>query len=177
MSAATHRLRSPAAKRRGRAAECRPAACRQICPRQSVMEWIRCLIGAGLLGLFPAAGSPMDRLDAPVITNLNLFPVSGAVGSRVVVRLHLYDRQGVGNVVPILYQIREGIEQIRVPIYDDGTHDDLIPGDNFFAGHMIVPRTASPGPHWFVVYVFDQDGNRSNLSLTEFTVTDFRKII
>lgn len=141
------------------------------------MEWIRVLIGAGLLGLLPAAGSPLDRLNAPVVTNLNMAPGSGPAGSRVVVRLHLYDRQGVGNVVPILHEIREGIEEIRIPIYDDGTHDDLLPSDDFFAGHMIVPLTASPGPHWFVVYIFDRDGNRSNLSLTEFTVTDFRKVI
>lgn len=134
-------------------------------------------MGAGMLWLFPAAGSPVDWLNAPVITNLNLVPRSGPAGGRVVVRLHLFDRQGMGNVIPVLYEVREGIEEIRVPIYDDGTHDDLLVGDNFFAGHMTVPLSASPGPHWFVAYLFDRDGNRSNLVLIEFTVTDFKRVI
>ncbi|MBI3611257.1 MAG: hypothetical protein HY204_11240 [Nitrospirae bacterium] len=140
------------------------------------MDWTRGLIGAGLLWLFPAVGGPVNLADAPVITNLNWVPGSGPAGSRVVVRVHLFDRQGAGNIIPILYQIREGLEEIRVPIYDDGTHGDAWPDDGFFAGPMTVPRTAAPGPHWFVVYVFDRDGHRSNLLLYEFTVTGFKEI-
>jgi hypothetical protein len=101
--------------------------------------------------------------DVPVITNLVLVPGSGPAGSQVVVRLHLFDRQGIGNILPLLYEVREGIEESRVPIYDNGRNGDLLANDNFFAGRMTIPLNLVAGPHWFVVFLFDREGHRSNL--------------
>jgi hypothetical protein len=115
--------------------------------------------------------------DIPVITNLVLVPGSGPAGSQVVVRLHLFDRQGIGNIIPILYEVREGIEGSRVAIYDDGSHGDLLPNDDFFAGRMTIPLHLVPGAHWFVVFLFDHEGHRSNLLIDEFTVTGSRETI
>lgn len=134
-------------------------------------------IGAGVLGLFPPLGSPVDMSDAPVITNLVLVPGSGPAGIQVVVRLHLFDRQGIGNIIPLLSEVREGVEGSRVPIYDDGRHGDLLPNDDFFAGRMTIPLNLVPGPRWFVVYLFDREGHRSNLLIDEFTVTGIRKTL
>jgi len=141
------------------------------------MTRTRSWICAGVLWLFPTLGSPVDMADVPVITNLVLVPGSGPAGSQVVVRLHLFDRQGIGNIIPLLYEVREGIEESRVPIYDDGRHGDLLPNDDFFAGRMTIPLNLVAGPHWFVVFLFDRDGHRSNLLIDEFTVTGIRKTI
>jgi hypothetical protein len=111
-----------------------------------------------------------ERLDSPVITQLRVEPRAAPPGGRMIIRLQIHDRQGRGDIDPVLYQIREGIERIRTPLYDDGTHGDAHPSDGFYSGEMQVPPTAAEGSHWFVVFVYDRAGHRSNLELYEFTV-------
>ncbi|HLB94855.1 MAG TPA: hypothetical protein VJK28_01620 [Nitrospiria bacterium] len=117
-----------------------------------------------------------DRADAPVITNLKFEPSAAPSGSRVVLRIQVFDRQGREDIVPILYLLREGVELIKTRLYDDGSQDDRIPHDGFYTGLMTVPLTASWGNHWFVVYIFDKAGHRSNLLLYEFLVSGDRQL-
>jgi hypothetical protein len=93
------------------------------------------------------------------------------------IRVHVFDRQGAEDVVPVLFLLREGWELISVRVYDDGTRGDRLAGDGFYLGETIVPRSAAPGDHWFVVYLYDREGNRSNMLLHEFYVTADQKTL
>ena len=94
----------------------------------------------------------------------------------MVLRIQVFDRQGREDIVPILYLLREGVELIKTRLYDDGSQDDRIPHDGFYTGLMTVPLAASWGNHWFVVYIFDKAGHRSNLLLYEFLVSGDRQL-
>ena len=131
----------------------------------------------GLLWLVPGPVSFQDRINTPVITNLKIEPSSALPGVIVMIRIQIFDRQGQEDIVPILYLLREGLELIRTPLYDDGTCGDSVPMDGFYTGRMTVPLTASVGSHWFVVYIYDKAGHRSNLLIYEFWVPESRKHI
>jgi hypothetical protein len=129
---------------------------------------------AGLL--FPAsAGAAGNKADAPVITNLKLDPSTAPRGSRILVHVEIFDRQGPGDVVPTLYFLREGWELLRVPVHDDGTRGDSVARDGFYTGEIRVPVSAAIGNHWFIVSVYDRSGHRSNLLIYEFWVSGGRQ--
>ncbi len=124
---------------------------------------------AGLLwfsGIEPA----QNRMDAPVITNLKIEPSSAPRGSRLLVHIKIFDRQGRDDILPVLYLLREGRETIKTPVYDDGMHKDALPNDGFYTGVMTIPLTAGIGNHWFVGYVYDKGGLRSNMLIYELWV-------
>ena len=129
-----------------------------------------------LMSLTPGLQPVQDRANAPVITNLKFEPSAAPQGSRVMLRIQVFDRQGREDIIPILYLLREGIEHLTTRLYDDGSHGDSIPRDGFYTGLMTIPLTASTGNHWFVVYIFDKGGHRSNLLLYEFGVSGDRQV-
>jgi hypothetical protein len=123
------------------------------------------------------ADSMQDRGNAPVITNLKFEPAAAPQGGRVTLRVQVFDRQGREDIIPILYLLREGIELIKTGLYDDGSHGDLIARDGFYTGTMTVPLTTFSGSHWFVVFLYDQGGHRSNLLIYEFWVLDLDTLV
>lgn len=132
-----------------------------------------------LAGSFLSAGAVAagPNRDSPVIANLKFEPDSAPKGGGLLVRIQVYDRQGPDDVDPVLHLLREGRELISIPLYDDATHGDRMPGDGFYSGPMSVPSTADSGVHWFLIYLYDKEGNRSNLLVNEFRVTDQRTIL
>jgi len=126
---------------------------------------------------FTRADSMQDRANAPVITNLKFDPSAAPQGGRVALRVQAFDRQGREDIIPILYLLREGIELIKTRLYDDGSHGDRIARDGFYTGVMTVPSMASFGSHWFVVFLYDQGGHRSNLLIYEFWVKDLETLV
>ena len=139
------------------------------------MRWLPVKVAIAGLLWFSGAEAGQDQINAPVITNLKFEPSSGPQGSHIVVRIQIFDRQGREDIVPVLSLLREGRELIEAPVYDDGTHGDRLPSDGFYTGLMMVPFTASPGNHWFVVFIYDKAGHRSNLLIYEFLVSEERK--
>ena len=139
------------------------------------------MLPLGLLSLYLALApgfltgwaEPVEnRMNAPVITNLKFEPSSAAHGTRFLIRIQVFDRQGSEDVVPVLFLLRGGWELVKTPLYDDGTHGDQISDDGFYAGFMTIPPTAAYGNHWFLVYLYDKANLRSNLLIHEIWVKE-----
>lgn len=113
-----------------------------------------------------------SKSDAPVISGLEVDPISGPVGSKFMLSLHIIDPQGLGDIIQILYQLREGVEAIEVPLNDKGVDGDRKAGDGIYSGQSIVPKTASKQMHRFQVFVRDKGGHKSNILEYQFTVVE-----
>lgn len=126
---------------------------------------------------FVASNSPANtEMEIPFISDLNVEPSSGPVGTEYRITLHITDPQGQNDLVQILHQMREGVEVITIPLNDDGVAGDLKKGDGIFSGSSIVPQTASKSTHRFEVFVRDKAGHRSNLLEYRFTVLEGRLV-
>lgn len=127
------------------------------------------------LMLSAAAAHAADRppgpdKDAPVISDLNVTPSAGPVGTRYTVAVRISDPRGPADIVPTLYQIRERMESIPLPINDRGRDGDAVAGDGVYTGAARVPPTAAAGTHTFSVFVRNTAGRHSNTLLYQFTV-------
>lgn len=103
----------------------------------------------------------------PVISDLNVSPAAGPVGSVYTISLRITSQ---GGVIPLLHQMREGREAISVPLRDDGLEGDAAKGDGVYIGHSGVPPTAAKQTHRFEVFVQDRAGRKSNMLEYRFTV-------
>lgn len=108
----------------------------------------------------------------PEISNLKIEPLSGGHGTVINMTIEIYDPQGINNIRKELFIIREGIERIIIKLYADGTHGDATANNSIFYGETRVPKTASLGAHNFNVFVFDEDGNKSNTLTYKFIVSE-----
>lgn len=110
--------------------------------------------------------------NAPVISGFSVRPSAGPAGTTYRITFRLSDPQGLDNIVPILYQLREGIEVIEVPINDKGLAGDLQEGDGIYTGKSVVPKTAAKQKHNFQVFVRDKEGHQSKSLEYSFTVQE-----
>lgn len=113
--------------------------------------------------------SPISIVESPspVISDLNISPAAGPAGSTYTVSLRIASQ---GGVVPLLHQVREGREEIDLPLRDDGLEGDEKKGDGIYVGHGGVPPRAAKQTHRFEVFVQDQAGRKSNVLEYQFTV-------
>lgn len=113
--------------------------------------------------------SPISILEPPrpVISDLDISPSAGPAGSIYTISLRIASQ---GGIVPLLHQVREGREQIDVPLRDDGLEGDVKKGDGIYIGHSGVPPRAAQQTHRFEVFVQDQAGRKSNVLEYRFTV-------
>jgi len=114
--------------------------------------------------------------SSPSISDLKVDPKVGSSGKRYRLTVKISDPQGAKDIVKTLFQLREGVEGIEVPIHDDGLDGDLSKGDGVYTGHSTVPRTAAKMTHLFKVYIEDISGHRSNVLEYQFTVVEKVKI-
>lgn len=113
--------------------------------------------------------SPVSIVEPPrpAISDLSVSPASGPAGSIYTISLRIASQ---GGVVPLLHQVREGREEIDVPLRDDGIEGDAKKGDGIYVGHSGVPPTAAKQTHRFEVFVQDHAGRKSNVLEYRFTV-------
>ena len=119
----------------------------------------------------PVSGANTEN-ETPVIADLKVAPSSGSAGTVYVLSVQMTDPQGLGDILKILYQMREGIELIELPLNDDGLEGDLKKGDGIFSGQSAVPKTAARQTHLFEVFVRDKSGHKSNILSYRFTVLE-----
>jgi hypothetical protein len=122
--------------------------------------------------LIAAASNSADNGQSPVISDLKADPSAGSAGTVYAITLKILDPQGPEDIVQILYQVREAIETIEVPIHDGGIHGDALKGDGIYTGWSEVPETAARQIHRFEVFVEDKAGHRSNVLTYEFSVLE-----
>ncbi len=123
--------------------------------------------------LFIPPISAIETKDTtPVISDLRVDPASGPTGTTYTLSLQIIDPQGPENVVQTLYQMREGLEAIELPINDEGLAGDLQKGDGIYTGKSRVPPTAAKESHRFEVFVRDKDRHKSNVLSYRFTVLE-----
>ncbi len=108
--------------------------------------------------------------EGPVISGLKVSPLEGFRGTMVTLRLKITDPGGAENIIPTLFVVRRGVEEMKVRIFDDGSHGDLTPGDGEYAGRLRVPPNASFQVHQFEVFVENRQGGQSNTLTYEFKV-------
>ncbi|TAK08630.1 MAG: hypothetical protein EPO39_04155 [Candidatus Manganitrophaceae bacterium] len=115
--------------------------------------------------------SPVSVIEPPdpVISNLQVSPSSGPVGTTYTLSLRI---TSLGEIVPLLHQMREGKEAIDVSLRDDGLGEDAKKGDGIYTGHIGVPLTAAKQIHRFEVFVQDKTGRKSNVLEYRFTVVE-----
>src|SRR5579884_1669180 len=103
----------------------------------------------------------------PVISDLRVSPTSGPTGTVYILSLRI---TSLGEVVPLLHQIREGHLENDVPLRDDGLEEDVEKGDGIYTGRSGVPPTAAKQTHHFEVFIQDKMGRKSNVLNYQFTV-------
>ena len=111
-------------------------------------------------------------INAPVISDFSVNPSAGPAGTTYSITLRISDPQGSDNIVQTLYQLREGIEVIELPINDKGHEGDHQEGDGIYTGRNVVPKTAAKQIHIFEVFVRDKDGHQSKSLEYRFTVQE-----
>lgn len=118
------------------------------------------------------ADTPPPAADrgAPVISDVIARPSAGPVGTRYVITLRITDPRGPTDIRPILYQIRERVESIPLPINDRGEDGDAVARDGVYTAVGTVPPSAAGGTHTFAVFVRDKAGRQSNTLIYQFTV-------
>ncbi len=102
------------------------------------------LATAGQPTFFPeptpgAANGP----GGPLVTEVLHAPLQPGVADTVLVRATVLDDLGPAGFVELVYRVMYGNE-IRLPMYDDGTNGDLLAGDNIWTG-TIPAGAAAPG--------------------------------
>lgn len=107
---------------------------------------------------------------SPVISELNVDPITGPPGTEYTISLRIDHPLGSGSIVEILYQIREAGEAIEVLLRDDGLGVDLEKEDGIYSGSSLVPQTAARHAHRFEVFVRDKAGHKSNVLEYRFMV-------
>lgn len=113
----------------------------------------------------PAAGT-----GAPVISDLGVDPAAGPAGTRYTVTVRVTDPRGPRDIDETLYQVREHVESIPLPINDRGAGGDAVAGDGIYTAVTRVPPSAAGGTHTFAVFVRDKAGRHSNTLVYQFTV-------
>jgi len=113
--------------------------------------------------------SPISILQppGPVISDLNVSPTSGPVGTVYTLSVRITNPE---RAVPLLHQVREGREELDIPLRDDGLEGDMAKGDGVYLGHAVVPPRAAKQTHRFEVFVQDHAGGKSNVLEYRFTV-------
>lgn len=119
-----------------------------------------------------AFGAPVPPGDAaaPVISDLSVNPSLGPIDTHYIITLHITSIKGPKFIDDTLYQTREHMEDIPLPINDLGVNGDAKAGDGIYTAVGIVPHTATAGVHTFTVFVKDTAGRHSNVLLYQFTV-------
>ncbi|MDC4206729.1 MAG: hypothetical protein MPW14_20665 [Candidatus Manganitrophus sp.] len=127
------------------------------------------LIASIFIPLMALNLSPVSILEppSPVISDLDISPASGPAGSIYTISLRIASQ---GGIVPLLHQVREGREELDIPLRDDGLEGDVKKGDGIYIGHSGVPPRAARQTHRFEVFVQDHAGRKSNVLEYRFTV-------
>ena len=125
-----------------------------------------------LVATAAAYGAPIPPGDdaAPVISDLSVNPSSGPIDTHYTITLHITSVKGPSAIEDTLYQTREHMEDIPLPLNDLGVNGDAKAGDGVYSAVGVVPHTAAAGVHTFTVYVKDTAGRHSNVLLYQFTV-------
>lgn len=117
-----------------------------------------------------AAPIPPGDNAAPVISDLSVKPASGPVDTHYTITLHVTSVKGPKDIEDTLYQTREQMEDIPLPLNDLGVNGDAEAGDGIYTAIGVVPHSAAAGVHTFTVFVKDRAGRHSNVLLYQFTV-------
>ncbi len=119
-----------------------------------------------------AYGAPIPPGDdsAPVISDLAVNPSSGPIDTQYTITLRITSAKGPRFIEDTLYQTREHMEDIPLPLNDLGINGDAKGGDGVYTAMGVVPHTAAAGVHTFTVFVKDTAGRHSNVLLYQFTV-------
>lgn len=136
----------------------------------TAMQRIMILLAAAAVARGAEMPPRVNADPAPVISDLTAAPARGYAGTRYLVTVRVADPRGPGDIRHTLYQLRQGIERIPLPINDAGVNGDAKAGDGIYTAVGVVPPSASPGTHVFEVFVKDRAGHRSNVLRYRFTV-------
>lgn len=130
---------------------------------------IRLLILLVATAAYGAQIPPGDNA-APVISDLSVKPSSGPIDTHYTITLRIASVTGPKDIEETLYQTREHMEDIPLPLNDLGVNGDAKAGDGVYTAIGVVPHTAAAGVHTFTVFVKDTAGRHSNVLLYQFTV-------
>ncbi len=140
-------------------------------------QWISGVFLMLVAGVATGVSSAVGDGVSPRLSDLRITPDAGPRGTRYTIAVRISDPQGAGDIVALLYQLREQAELIRLDVNDEGRGADRVAGDGVYTGESVVPETASIGVHRFELFARDREGNRSNILRYRFTVKAAPRLI
>lgn len=129
-----------------------------------------------MLLLSASSALAMESDAGLLISDLKVDPSAGHAGTIYTISLRITMPKASDQFVPLLHQLREGLEAMELPLNDEGRDGDLSRGDGIYSGQTRVPDTAARQAHRFEVFVRDQLGRKSNVLAYWFRVLEGVKI-
>ncbi|MHA1822020.1 MAG: S8 family serine peptidase [Promethearchaeota archaeon] len=107
-------------------------------------------------------GNDVDGPDGYIIPDKD----SVIQGEKVLFSGHLYDPSGISSASVRIYDYSNTL-QASITLYDDGSHSDMLSGDNFWAGELDT-SSISIGSYYYSILMTDNSASSNSRTLTRF---------
>ncbi len=100
-------------------------------------------------------GSP--KIIETSFSSYNFFP-----GDRISIRSRIFESDGFDDIDTIYIACDEILQGLKFNLFDDGIHNDILPGDGIFGNEILIPSNSEIGEKRVYVVVKDKSGNKTS---------------